>query len=105
MGTVPTLRQMNASPFQNRSSYHEGQSQSSMSSLSVNNVQQQRHSMYENSMLSSSCSTNSQTMQQNTTFQQQQQHQNPIPIPIKKSALPPLQPLGGRADVTAQPDQ
>merc|ERR1719220_690398 len=52
--TVPTLRQMNASPFQNRSSYHEEQSQSSMSSLSVNNVQQQRHSMYENSMLSSS---------------------------------------------------
>jgi len=107
--TVPTLRQMNNSPFLNRSSFHEDQSQSasSMSSLSVNKSQQ-RHSMYETSSLSA-CSTTqqqSQTMQQSTTFQQQQQqNQNTIPIPIQKSALPPLQPLGGRADVTAQPDQ
>ena len=68
--------QSNASPFFNRSSYHEESSQQLFS-------QQQRHSMYETSSSS--------------TFQK-----NIIP---STTQAPHLQPLGGRADLTAQPDQ
>ena len=92
--TVPTLRQMNNSPFLNsRSSYHE----ESGSFHHQEQLQQssKRHSMYETA---SSCSTHQSQSMQSTTFQQQ----HTIP-PIQKA--PTLQPLGGRADVTAQPDQ
>ena len=78
--TVPNMRQMNNSPY-NRASYHE-ESQN----VAVAYQQQQRHSMYESSS-SSNYAMQSSTFQHNTTS-----------IP----EAPHLQPLGGRADLTAQ---
>lgn len=61
-------------------------------STAVQQQQIQRHSMYETSSSSQSTSMHSMTFQQQNT------------IPIVHNAHH-LQPLGGRADVTAQPDQ
>lgn len=83
--TVPNMRQTSNSPY-NRTSYHE-ESQN-MAAVAYN--QQQRHSMYETS-------SSSNYAMQSTTFQQ-----NISSIPTQ---APHLQPLGGRADLTAQPDQ
>ena len=87
--TVPNMRQMNNSPY-NRASYHE-ESQNTMATV-ANNQLSNRHSMYE------SISSSSNYAMQSTTFQQQ----NISSIPTQ---APHLQPLGGRADLTAQPDQ
>ena len=79
--TLPTQR----SPFINRSSYIEEESSSALQVAS----QLQRHSMYETSSLQNFAMQSS-TFQQNTIPSTQALH---------------LQPLGGRADLTAQPDQ
>jgi len=106
--TVPNMRQMNSSPFlNNRSSYHEssGAFLQHQEQSSTVNKSQQRHSMYETAASSTHQSQSMQSInqsfsqsQQSTTFQQQ----NTIP-PTQKAL--PLQPMGGRADATAQPDQ
>ena len=88
--TVPNMRQMNNSPY-NRASYHE-ESQNAMATVANNQQHNNRHSMYE------SISSSSNYAMQSTTFQQQ----NISSIPTQ---APHLQPLGGRADLTAQPDQ